>query len=852
MKKRGKHQGAGPKAGTTVFKRLSGLTFKEFIRLKKLKKSLADGTIDTGNQISSQKTITFDKMYRDGTCRAGKGYYTRMIEFTDINYVLLDEEEQKDILGLYSQFINYFDPSIHFQVFLFNRHVNEETLASQFTIPDQGDEYDDIREEYSDMLRTLSSKGNNGVIKSKYIIFGIEAESYREAKPRLAGLDADIKKNLKNLGANAVSLDGKERLRVLYEFFNQDRMEPFRFSFKEMADSGHCVKDYIAPQGFEFRFPGRYKMGHMFGATKYLDIISPSINDELLRRLLDIDSNISISIHMHTIEPLEAIKLLKAALTDVQKSKIDEQKKAVRAGYDMDILPTDIVLYEKNTMELLNDLNSSNQKLIWTTILISGFGRNKRELESVTQRISGIIQQANCRLIDLQYKQEVAMNAAAPIGINETGEGRHLITKNLAVLVPFNTQELFQQGQSLYYGLNALSNNMIMADRKKLRTPNGVILGTPGSGKSFSAKREILGCFLVTRDDVLICDPEGEYYPLVKALGGEVVKLATNSRDYLNPMDIQLSHMNDTEALKLKSDFLITLCDAIAGGETGLANDEKGIIDRCIEGIYDEYFKDPRPENMPILEDLYNALIQYEPDKAVSRELALDAKQKAVRIANSLVLYVHGSQNYFNHRTNVNSLNRIVCFDIKDLGKQLKELGMLIVQDAVWNRVSVNRERKISTRYYCDEFHLLLRDKQTAQYSVEIWKRFRKWGGIPTGLTQNVGDFLRSEEIEGILGNSDFVYLLNQNAKDQVILADKLGLSEKQLKHVTNSESGCGLILYNDVVIPFEDRYPADTRTYKIMNTKPEGSEGVNRDTAYKEEETYVEEEQEIQTKVLF
>ena len=346
--------------------------------------------------------------------------------------------------------------------------------------------------------------------------------------------------------------------------------------------------------------------------------------------------------------------------------------------------------------------------------------------------------------------------------------------------------------------------------------------GTPGSGKSFSAKREILGSFLVSRDDILICDPEGEYYPLVKALGGEVVKLATNSKDYLNPMDIQLSHKNDREALKLKSDFLITLCDAIAGGETGLANDEKGIIDRCIEGIYDEYFKDPRPEKMPILEDLYNALVKYEPDKAVSEELAIDAKQKAVRIANSLVLYVHGSQNYFNHRTNVDSQNRIVCFDIRDLGKQLKELGMLIVQDAVWNRVSRNRERHVATRYYCDEFHLLLRDKQTAQYSVEIWKRFRKWGGIPTGLTQNVGDFLRSEEIEGILGNSDFVYLLNQNAKDQVILADKLGLSARQLQYVTNSESGCGLILFNDVVIPFVDRYPTDTKTYKIMNTKPE------------------------------
>lgn len=808
--------------GYSLCERFTGLTLSEHKKLKELKKSLAGGGAKSGKQISTQQTIAFEKMYRDGICKVRKNYYTKMIEFHDLNYVLLDEEERADILALYSQLINYFDPSIRFQIFLFNRHVNEETLSAQFEIAPQADKFDDIRIEFSDMLKNLSAKGNNGVIKSKYIIYGIEADSLKEARQRMAGLEADILKNIRNLGTNAQGLDGRERLGVLYEFFNQDRMEPFRFSFKEMAESGNSVKDYIAPQGFEFRFPGRFKAGHMFGATKYLDIISPKLNDELIKKLLDIDSNLSISIHMRTIEPMEAAKLVKRALSDVQKSKIDEQKKAVRSGYDMDILPTDIVLYEKNTMELLDDLNSSNQKLVWTTILISAFGRTKKELESVSQRISGIIQQANCRLTDLQYKQEAAMNAAAPIGINETGEGRHLITKNLAVLVPFNTQELFQTGQSLYYGLNALSNNMIMADRKKLRTPNGVILGTPGSGKSFSAKREILGSFLVTRDDILICDPEGEYYPLVKALGGEVVKLATNSKDYLNPMDIQLSHKKDREALKLKSDFLITLCDAVAGGGTGLANDEKGIIDRCIEKIYDEYFKHPAPENMPILEDLYNALIQYEPDRAVSEKLAVDARQKAVRIANSLVLYVHGSQNYFNHRTNVDSQNRIVCFDIRDLGKQLKELGMLIVQDAVWNRVSKNRERRVATRYYCDEFHLLLRDRQTAQYSVEIWKRFRKWGGIPTGLTQNVGDFLRSEEIEGILGNSDFIYLLNQNAKDQVILADKLGLSERQLEYVTNSDSGCGLILFNDVVIPFADRYPTDTKTFRIMNTRPE------------------------------
>ena len=822
-------------SGFSLFRLFTGLTFQEWKRHRQLKQQLSGKGSDSNIPDTAQKTITFEKIFQDGICKVREGFYTKMVEFDDLNYCLQDVEDQAEILGLYSQLINYFEPGIHFQVFLFNRQVGEQTLISRFEISERGDGFDRIREEFSGILKKLCAKGNNGVVKGKYLVFGIEAKTLKEARSKLKNIETDVIHNFNNVGTIARPVDGRERIRLLHEFYHQDSMEPFRFSFKEISESGKSVKDFIAPSGFDFRFPSRFKAGKMFGSVHYLDIIAPQMNDELLKRLLDIDENITVSMHMQTMDPVKAVKMLKATLSNIQKMKIEEQKKAVRSGYDMDILPTDIVTYEKDTMELLNDLNSSNQKIVKMTFLIACFGRTKKEMENLTQRVSGIIQQANCNLRCLQYMQEQGMNAISPIGINDTGIERVLTTKSCAILIPFNTQELFMSGQALYYGLNALSNNMILADRKRLRTPNGVILGTPGSGKSFSAKREILCVFLITNDDILINDPEGEYFPLVLALGGQVVKLATNSTDYLNPMDIQYSHIKDKEALRLKADFLITLCDMIAGGEEGLANDEKGIIDRCVAKVYEEYFRNPVPENMPILEDLYNALLAYEPKDVKDEKLAEDAKKKAVKIAQSLVLYVRGSQNYFNHRTNVDSGNRIVCFDIRDLGSQLKELGMLIVQDAVWNRVSFNREQKKATRYYCDEFHLLLRDKQTAQYSVEMWKRFRKWGGIPTGLTQNVGDFLLSPQIEGILGNSDFVYLLNQNARDQEILAEKLGLSSKQLKYVTNAEPGCGLIRFNNVTIPFEDKYPADTETFRIMNTRLEEKDEAGKEAAAEE-----------------
>ena len=762
-------------------------------------------------RITAQQSIPYHEMGRDGICRVQDRFYSKTIRFYDINYQLAQNEDKNAIFENWCDFLNYFDSTIHFQLSFINQHSNMAEYEKVIHINPQEDEFDDLRMEFAQMLNNQLAKGNNGLMRTKYITFGIEAENIREARPKLERIESDIMNNFKILGVTAYPLNGTERLQIMYETFNQDSKVPFHFSYDEVLRTGLSTKDYIAPTSFVFKNGKDFQMGGTIGAVSYLQILAPELTDKMLAEFLEMDSNLMVNFHIQSIDQMKAIKLVKSKVTDINRMKIEEQKKAVRAGYDMDIIPSDLNTYGGEAKRLLEDLQSRNERMFLVTALFLNTAETKQELENVVFQTAGIAQKYNCALKRLDYQQEQGIMSCLPLAMNLVPIKRALTTTSTAIFVPFTTQELFMGGESIYYGLNALSNNLIMADRKRLRTPNGVILGTPGSGKSFSAKREILSCFLITKDDIIICDPEGEYFALVAALHGQVVKLATNSKDYLNPMDIQLSHKGDKEALKLKSDFIITLCDLIAGGKDGLENDEKGIIDECIRQIYDKYFENPVPENMPILEDLYNALLKHK-------------NPKAERIANSLVLYVHGSQNYFNHHTNVDSGNRIMCFDIRDLGNQLKELGMLIVQDAVWNRVSQNRERKIATRYYCDEFHLLLKEKQTAIYSVEIWKRFRKWGGIPTGLTQNVGDFLRSEEIEGILGNSDFIYLLNQNAKDQAILADKLGLSDKQLSYVTNSEQGSGLILFDNVVIPFVDKYPTDTKTYRIMNTKPEES----------------------------
>ena len=758
--------------------------------------------------MSAQDSIPFLRMYPDGICRVTDNTYSKTIRFADINYQLNTNDDKSAIFEGWCDFLNYFDSSIKFQLSFINRSANRDSYSQNLEIPLQGDDFDEIRSEYTDMLKNQLAKGNNGLIKTKYLTFTIEANSVKTAKPRLERIETDILNNFKRLGVKAETLNGYDRLEVMYGIFHLDEPEPFSFSWDWLAPSGLSVKDFIAPSSFEFRNGKHFRMGNKYGTASFLQIIAPELNDRLLADFLDMESSLIVTMHIQSVDQTTAIKTIKRKITDLDKSKIEEQKKAVRGGYDMDIIPSDLATYGTEAKKLLQDLQSRNERMFLITFIVLNTGDKYPQLKNTILQAKSIAQQHNCIFTCLDFQQEQGLMSSLPLGLNQIEIQRGLTTSSTAVFIPFTTQELFQDGkEALYCGLNALSNNLIMVDRKLLKNPNGMILGTPGSGKSFSAKREITNVFLVTNDDIIICDPEAEYGTLVEHLKGQVIHISPTSTDFVNPMDLNLNYSDDENPLSLKADFILSLCELIVGGKEGLQPVEKTIIDRCVRLVYRDYLNDPAPEKMPILEDLYNALREQD-------------EKEAQYIATALEIYVTGSLNVFNHRTNINIDNRIVSFDIKELGKQLKKIGMLIVQDAVWNRVTVNRDAKKSTRYYVDECHLLLKEEQTAAYMVEIWKRFRKWGGIPTGLTQNVKDLLASKEIENILENSDYIYMLNQAAGDRQILAQKLNISPHQLSYVTHSGEGEGLLFYGSTILPFVDRFPKDTLLYKLMTTR--------------------------------
>lgn len=782
---------------------------------KMVKKARIKGDIPE----SAQDTIPYKIPYPDGIFESADQYYTQTIAFEDITYQLLDNEPKNMLFERWCRLINYFDPDIHFQFNYGNMEMDKKEYAKEFTIKKQEDAFNVVRKEYSDMLVSQFAKGTNNLKKERYLTFGIHAADYKTAALKLAKISKQIEKHLKKLGSRCRILNGYERLKLLFRIFHPATTEKLLWNFDMPVNTGLSSKDFIAPSSFSFKSGPElnatryFKSGERIGAASYVKIFASDMEDRIISDILSIDSNVWVSIHADTIPRDKALQLAKDNLTSVQAMIINEQKSAVAGGYDMDILPPELETYQEAGEKLYHDLQRKDEQLFNVTITIVQTAATRKELEDNIFELNGILAPYQCRLVRLDNRQEQGYMSSLPLGNNSIEIKRTFTTTDLAIFIPFTTKELYTvNGQ--YYGMNSLSNNVIMVNKKVLVNPNSLVFGMPGFGKTFFVKRELLDVFLKTEDDQMIIDPEGEYVFLVKLLKGQNITISLNSPVHINPMEINLNARNeedkDFDPIAAKCNFIVSMCELILGNNAHLGKKEVAVIDDACKNVYFRFAEDPRPENMPILEDLYNEL----------RNMTGEKQMIGLDLSIALGRYVNGSLSYFNHQSNVNINSRLVCFNLKDMDANQRDLTMLIIQEAIWDRVKINRAKGKFTWVDIDEFHLLLRNPLTAAYSVEIYKRFRKWGGIISGITQNIKDLFKSPEIQNILDTTNFISMLNQSGDDARLLAEHLDLSEEEVGYIKSGEPGKGLLWVEQTKVPFEDDFPKNTICYKVMTSK--------------------------------
>lgn len=760
---------------------------------------------------STQESLNFKKMYASGVIEMHDHVFSKTIEFSDISYQLSNDEEKRRLFNLYCTLLNSFDPTVHVQFSFINTHSLFEEEIRTHTVA--SDSFAQQRQEYFDFIAEQRAKGNNGIIRRKYLTFSVREKNYRNALRRLTTIESSVQDLFRNLGVVINPLSGVERLEVVNHLMNFNQKGYLNLgSLSDDIFKQGLEKDYLAPLTMDFHISKseeRFTLNKKHGMTLYFNVSASELSDRVLVDFLDLEKELLVSLHMSPVDQQKAVKMVKGKASDLKASKIEENKKALSRGYDMDILPAELNQNIDETERIVKDLQQENERFFFLTFTVTAFEDTLQALENTVFSLKALAQKHNCELLNMGFQQEQAFLSALPFGynLNEPDFERGLTTTSTAVFVPFTTLELYQEDKDpVYYGLNALSNNLIQVSRKALKNPNGLFLGTPGSGKSFSAKREMIDVFLSTQDDIIITDPEGEYAPFVQLLQGQVVTISLDAQVYINPLDITSRYGEGSNPVAYKSDFVLSMMNLIVGNKDGLTGKQMSLVDKAVRQVYLRYIDTQNPEDIPILEDLYNKFLEYE-------------EPEAKELADALELYVHGSLNVFNHRTNVNYHNRLICFNIKQLGANLKDLGMLILQDHVWNKVTANQQGDVHTWYYMDEFHKLLADPQTAQYSVDFWKRFRKYAGIPTGITQNVQDLLSTKTIETILENSDFIYLLNQASGDRRTLQDKLDISDYEATYITNSSIGEGLLIYNGIIVPFKDKFPKNNSLYPVMTT---------------------------------
>ena len=754
---------------------------------------------------SVQDAIPIRRIWSDGIFQVGP-QFSKTFSFTDINYQIAGKEDKTAMFLNYSELLNALDSGASTKITINNRRLNKAEFEAALLLPMRHDGLDHFRKEYNDMLLSKVTGTSNSVVQERYITISVVKKNIAEARAYFSRVGTDLLTHLAQLSSIGQELDLVTRLRIFRDFFKGAEPPAFEFDLKTQMKQGHSFKDWLCPDSMEFQ-PDHFKLNDRWGRVLYLQGYASYIKDSMVSELCELDRDLMLSIDILPVPTDEAVREVQNKLLGVETNAANWQRRQNAANNFSAMLPYDIEQQRAETKEMLGDLTNRDQRMMFGLVTMVHLADTKEQLDSDTESLLTVARKHLCQMSILRWQQKDGLDTVLPYGLRRITALRTLTTESMAVFIPFRAQEIMQDG-GIYYGQNAVSKNMIVADRRKLLNGNSFRLGVSGSGKSFSAKEEIVSIALSTNDDILILDPESEFGYLTEALGGEVIRVSAASDTHINALDMDKAYGDARNPLIEKSQFVLSLFEQLVGSE-GVSAKEKSILDRCTYDVYREYMANNYIGQPPTLKDLYQILLkQPEPE---ARGLALSAE-----------LFITGSLNTFAQPTNVDTKARIIAYDIRELGEQLMPLGMLVTLDAIFNRVIQNWKRGKTTWVFADEFYLLFRYQYSADFFYKLWKRIRKYNGLVTGLTQNVDEILRSDTARLMLANSEFLILLNQSPTDREELARLLHISDTQLGYITNVAAGCGLIRCAGNIVPFENSFPRNTQLYKLMTTKPD------------------------------
>lgn len=777
--------------------------------MRRAKRRRSEKDVPRSKRNTAQKVLQYEALTDTGICVLGDNHYSVTLKLEDIDYQLAPEDDQQGIVEQYAQFINSFDTGQSVQLTVLNRHLDREVLSRAVSFSPRGDDADKYRWEYNDLINARLSAGRNNTVTDKYLTITVEVEDFEHATSTLARVATESTAQLRAVGGcRAERVSGEERVRLLHDILRPG--EPFRFTYNDLVGTTLTTKDVVSPWTIDFRENVNTitlsNETDTYYQTLVLRDLPAWLSDRLVKELSELTCELALSVHFRPLDHSEGLDLVKRQIAEMEMQRSNELRKARKQGNGEESIPHELVASRQEAMELREQLESSNEKLFSTTIVVGVAGRTRDELNEAVEQVRAVGRKQSCGFETLKWMQEDGLNAVLPLGGCRLPVFRTLTTATVAVMVPFTTQELLQPG-GRFYGANAISKNLVVGSRTATMNGNAFILGTTGSGKSQFGKGEAFQTYLGTDDDIIIVDPEKEYVALGEATGATRIEISAGSTACINPLHMDRdANAEDGSPVKLKAEFILSLCEVLIGGASGLSPVQRSIIDRCVTRVYGQFFKDKKADP-PTLRTLFD-------------ELSAQPEEEARAVATALELYASGSFSGFSQQTNVDTSNRVLIYDIAKLGSDMKTFGMLVVLEQIWAQVQANRARGRRTWLYMDEFHLLFSNDYAGAYCQMIWKRARKYGLMPTGLTQNIEELLMSERARLMLANSDTLVLLNQNPTDAETLQGLFHWSDKHRGYFQNVAPGCGLLKMGPAMVPFDSRMPTTTELYKLYTTK--------------------------------